>query len=107
MKNKTVCYELPEKLHVDFRSRLQYDGIPITHFMRYIIKSYVGKSVHMLNLIDDYKKQNKTLNKKRRSQARKMIVDGDKIVEKFTLTGGDIDNIYDLLEDKTKGYEEL
>jgi|ETNvirnome_2_300_1030623.scaffolds.fasta_scaffold128540_2 hypothetical protein len=105
--NKTVCYEIAEKLHVDFKARLQYDGIPVTHFMRHMIECYINKDDHLLKVIDKYKEEKKILNKRRRQNALKRVAKGKKVVETFNLNKREVDDVYDILENKIEGYEDL
>ena len=105
--NKTVCYEIAEKLHVDFKARLQYDGIPVTHFMRYMIECYINKNDDLLKVIDKYKEEKKILNKRRRQNVLKRIAKGKKVVESFNLSNDEVKDVYDILEQKIEGYEDL
>tara|TARA_B100001123_G_C15336392_1_gene1032995 strand:+ start:523 stop:843 length:321 start_codon:yes stop_codon:yes gene_type:complete len=105
--NKTVCYEISEKSHVELKARLQYDGIPIAHFMKHIIECYLEKDDSMLKIVDRYKEKKKILNKRARKSARKRIDKGKRLVETFNLNNKEVEEVYDILENNIGGYEDL
>ena len=99
MKNKIIAFNFPEKMHAELKARLLYDGIPMTKFIRHYVESYLRKDSCVLSFIDDYKKKNKILNKKRREKNLKLIEKGKEIETMFNLSKEDVTEIYDILDD--------
>ena len=86
-------------MHTELKARLLYDGIPMTKFIRHYVESYLRKDSCVLSFINDYKKKNKTLNKKRRKENLKLVEKGKEIETMFNLSKEDITEIYDILDD--------
>jgi len=99
VKNKIIAFNFPEKMHTELKARLLYDGIPMTKFIRHYVESYLRKDSCVLSFINDYKKKNKTLNKKRRKENLKLVEKGKEIETMFNLSKEDITEIYDILDD--------
>ena len=106
-ETKIVAFSFPVKTHADLKARLLYDGVPMTKFIRHCIQAYLDKDKDMLDFVEKYKVANGIDNKKKRTKTRKLIEKGKKITELFNLTGKEIDNIYDILEEEIGGFPEL
>ena len=106
-ETKVIAFSFPVKTHADLKARLLYDGIPMTKFIRHCIQSYLDKDKDMLDFLDKYKVDNRIQNKRKRTTNRKLIDKGEKITELFNLSGDEIDDIYDILEEEIGGFPEL
>jgi hypothetical protein len=107
MKNKDVCFRIPEKIHIELKNRLLYDNIYITNFVRYMIEAYIENNEHSRRLIDEYKEEKNLLSKKRRATTLKKINKGKMILKNYEFSSEEIDNIYDILEENIDGYGDL
>ena len=104
-KYKVIGYKFPVKLHAELKARLFYDEIPMTKFIRSYVEAYLNKDSLVLEFINQYKEQEKIQNKKKRSENKKLIEKGEKIESLFNLSKEEIEDIYDVITDNTRGSE--
>ena len=105
-KLKSVKFEIPAKLHTELKSRLLFDGVPMTRFIRYVVLSYLENNKNMVALMQEYQESNKIYNKSRRLKTLKKIKKGNEILKKFNLTKEEVDDLYSIIEG-TNTYEGL
>jgi len=104
-KYKVIGYKFPVKLHAELKARLFYDEIPMTKFIRSYVEAYLNKDSLVLEFINQYKEQEKIQNKKKRNENKKLIEKGEKIESLFNLSKEEIEDIYDVITDNTRGSE--
>ena len=104
-KYKVIGYKFPVKLHAELKARLFYDEIPMTKFIRSYVEAYLNKDSLVLEFINQYKEQEKIQNKKKRNENKKLIEKGEKIESLFNLSKEEVENIYDVIADDTRGSE--
>ena len=102
---KEVCYTIPAKMHAELKIRLLYDEISITKFIRKFIEGYIKNDEDILNFVEKYKQEYKIQNKIKRAKNIKLIKKGEELSRQFNLEKEEIEDIYDVLEEK--GYTEL
>ena len=94
---KVIYYEIPKR-HADLKIRWQYDNIKQSEFFRLLASAYLDQDERILSLLEEYKEENKTQNKQKRSKADKLYKEAKKTQTKFSLKEEDVENIFDLLE---------
>ena len=96
-KKKIIYYEYP-KIHADLKIRWQYDGLGQSEFYRILSTSYLEKDQRILDIINEYKKENKIQNDVKRKKTQKMYEMKRKMESKFSLKEEEVESIFDLLE---------
>jgi len=76
--------------------RCKYDGLSQSDFFRHIVSGYIQGDERIQSYINEVKKTGK--NRRQKSEILKKI--GHQKMEDFGLTGGEVDNIFDLLEEE-------
>ena len=86
-----LSFSLNAKLHENLKIRLFYDEIKTqSEFFRYCVESYLSHD----------KINKKVQSKKRVTKSRKLRDTGEKMLRDLSLTAGDIENIFDILEEE-------
>jgi hypothetical protein len=80
--------------------RLKQDGLTQSAFFRHIVTGYISGDERIQNYIDEVKSQAKT----RKAKTKKLRKEGKEILKDFALTTGEVENIFDLIEEE---YPEL
>lgn len=94
---KKICFDSHDKLHADLKIRLHYDGIKIREFFNGVVQAYLDKNSHMISLIEEIK-ENKSISKTRRKKVKLANLKEKETINKFALSEGEIENIFDILE---------
>ena len=76
--------------------RCRHDGLTQSAFFRHIITAYITGDDRIQNYIDEVKVMNEKRKKKPKALKRK----GEEMVKDFALTDGEVENIFDLLEEE-------
>ena len=97
---KQVCFEDFDKKHADLKIRLHYDGLYQNEFFRLMMRKYIDKDENMMKIIDEYKGQKGNQSQLNRKKSRRLIKDGRDLEKKFALNSGEIDSIFDLIEEE-------
>lgn len=95
---KIIGFKIPIKLHAELKTRLYYDDMPMTKFIRTYIEEYLNKNHLVLEFVDFIKEKESIQNKKKRSKNAKLIERGRQIESLFNLSGEEVENIYDVIE---------
>ena len=80
--------------------KLKQDGLTQSAFFRHIVTAYITGDERVQDYIDEVKPQAKT----RRTKTKKLRNEGKEILKDFALSDGEVENIFDLLEEE---YPEL
>ena len=96
-KKAVVFYCFP-KMHADLKVRWQYDGLGQSEFFRIMSELYLDKDSRILEIIEEYKKENKIHNNTKREKTKKLYQRAKKIESKFSLGDEEVESIFDLLE---------
>lgn len=98
--HSVLSFSLNAKLHENLKIRLFYDEIKTqSEFFRYCVESYLSQDSLFMAFLDDYKINKKVQSKKRVTKSRKLRDTGEKMLRDLSLTPGDIENIFDILEE--------
>jgi len=81
--------------------RCRHDGLTQSAFFRHIVTGYISGDDRIQSYIDEVKEMGEDRKRKSRTLKKK----GDEMVEDFALTDGEVENIFDLLEEEFPGYE--
>lgn len=96
-KKKITYYEHP-KVHADLKIRWQYDSLGQSEFFRVLCTAYLNKDQRILDILSEYKKENKIQNQTKRDKTQKLYEEGREVESKFSLKEDEIESIFDLLE---------
>lgn len=94
--NKRIVFTENDHRHAQLVIRLKHEGIKQSDFFRSIITGYIGGDERIQNYVEEVS----TISKKRKSKSRKLRVTGQQKIEDFGLTDGEIENIFDLIEEE-------
>jgi len=95
---KNICFEDFDKKHADLKIRLHYDGLKQNEFFRLIMRKYIDKDENMMYIINEYKKLINTQSNEIIKKSKKLIDAGRVNENKFGLSDGEKENIFDILE---------
>jgi hypothetical protein len=96
--NKKVSFTMSESQKVDFKIRLQYDGLTQTKFFKHVIDAYIDKDEDLYKFINKFKKDNSIQTIQERKTIDKNIEDAKETKKKFLLGDEEVENIFDILE---------
>tara|TARA_R100000008_G_C3570307_1_gene161677 strand:+ start:292 stop:615 length:324 start_codon:yes stop_codon:yes gene_type:complete len=97
---KIIGFKFPVKLHADLKVRLKYDGIAMTRFVRSLAEAYLNNDRLIVEFIKQQKEKNKLDNKEKREKNVELINKGHNLSETFNLSGQEIGELYDILEEE-------
>ena len=101
---KKISFYDSDKRHADLRIRLQYDGIKQSEFFRAVVTAYLEKEESFMAFLDKHMSDNQMRSENKRKKIQKANKKEKEVKSKFDLNEGEIDSIYDLLEEE---YPEL
>jgi len=98
---KKAHYWADADKHLNFLSKLRVDGLTQSQFHRAMVEGYLSDDGDLLAFLNGYKKKHTVQGQRKRS-----IVDGMKrrtadIRRKFGIDEGDIESIFDIIEEDT------
>jgi hypothetical protein len=97
--HSVLSFSLNAKLHENLKIRLFYDEIKTqSEFFRYCVESYLNQDPLFVAFLDDYKINKKVQSKRRVMMSAVLRENGEKILDEVSLSGKDIENIFDILE---------
>lgn len=96
-EKKIVFYDT-NKRHADLKVRLKYDDITQSEFFRCLITGYLKKDERILSYLDAHAQRIKKRSKAKSKAAEDLIDDGRQLERNFLLDDGEIENIFDILE---------
>ena len=100
-KSKKIVFCDNIDRHADLKIRLKHDGLTQAYFFRGLISGYLSKDENILNFIDKMKSSKKSpikQDKKEIREVRELIKKGKEMKKSIVLEDGEIENIFDLLE---------
>jgi len=98
-QKKVVFYDT-EKRHAELKVRLHYDGLTQTGFFRSIITGYIEKDEILMEYLSKVKEELSTQGKTKRTASQKLYEKGNKLKNEFALDSGELENIFDILEEE-------
>ena len=97
---KKISFYDSDKRHADLRIRLQYDGIKQSEFFRAVVTAYLEKEENFMAFLDKHMSDNQMRSENKRKKIQKANKKEKEVKSKFGLNEGEIDSIYDLLEEE-------
>ena len=97
---KKVTFYDSDKRHADLRIRLQYDGMKQSEFFRAVVTAYLEKNEHFMAFLDQYMSDNELRSENKRKKIKKANKKEKEVKSDFALNEGEIDSIFDLLEEE-------
>ena len=97
---KKISFYDSDKRHADLRIRLQYDGIKQSEFFRAVVTAYLEKEENFMAFLDKHMSDNQMRSENKRKKIQKANKKQKEVKSKFGLNAGEIDSIYDLLEEE-------
>jgi hypothetical protein len=95
-----LTFFVNSKSHENLKVRLYYDEIKTqTEFFRICVESYLNQDKLFMEFFDDYKITKRVQSKKRTMASRKLRDKGTQLMKDLALSGEDIENIFDVLEE--------
>jgi hypothetical protein len=96
--NKKVSFMMSESQKVDFKIRLQYDGLTQTKFFKYIVDAYIEKDEDLYRFINKFKKDKSVQTVQERKTIKKNFEAAKETKKSFLLGDEEVENIFDILE---------
>ena len=97
---KKVTFYDSDKRHADLRIRLQYDGMKQSEFFRAVVTAYLEKNDHFMAFLDQHMSDNEVRSENKRKKIQKASKKEKEVKSKFALNEGEVDSIFDLLEEE-------
>jgi len=97
---KKITFYDSDKRHADLRIRLQYDGMKQSEFFRAVVTAYLEKNDHFMAFLDEHMSDNEVRSENKRKKIKKASKKQREVKSKFALNEGEIDSIFDLLEEE-------
>ena len=97
---KKITFYDSDKRHADLRIRLQYDGMKQSEFFRAVVTAYLEKNDHFMTFLDQHMSDNEVRSDNKRKKIQKANKKEKEVKSKFALNEGEVDSIFDLLEEE-------
>jgi len=94
--NKRIVFTENDHRHAQLIIKLKHAGIKQSEFFRSIITAYIAGDERIESYIDEISTQSKD----RKSKSQKLRAQGTQAVKDFGFTDGEIENIFDLIEEE-------
>jgi hypothetical protein len=91
---KKIVFTENDHRHAKLLVKLNYDGMRQSEFFRHIISGYIEDDERIQEYIDECKQQSL----KRKAKSKRLRHQGKDNVRSLALNDGEIENIFDLLE---------
>jgi len=96
---KRVYIYMDEKQHMDLKVKLDFHHISMSEFVRVCADGVLSSNPIMDQFIDFYKEHSDKHSKKSIKAAKKDRLDGDELMVNLGITGEDIEDIFDIIEE--------
>ncbi len=98
MKEKRVIFSMPIKKYADMRIRLRHDGLKQNQLYNWFSDKYLSNDQIAVEMVEQLKFALAKQGKRRILKTKSLIKNGREMGEKYGLTEGDLDDIYDIIE---------
>jgi hypothetical protein len=92
--DKRIMFSDNGHRHAKLVIRLKTDGLTQAKFFRHIVTGYIEGDERIISYVNDFKPQSK----KRKKKSQKLRISGDQKLRDFALSDGEVENIFDILE---------
>tara|TARA_A100001201_G_C4060303_1_gene192475 strand:+ start:778 stop:1104 length:327 start_codon:yes stop_codon:yes gene_type:complete len=97
---KRIVFTENDHRHAQLIVKLKHDGLKQSEFFRSLITAYLSGDERILSYIEEISK----LSKSRKTKSKALSEKGKQNISDFGFTDGEIENIFDLIEEE---YPEL
>lgn len=97
-KLKRVYVYMSEKQHMDLKIKLDFLGLSMSEFVRVCSEGLLLGNPIMDQFVDFYKEHSDKHSKKAIKEAKKDKEDADELLASLGLSGDDIEDIFDIIE---------
>ena len=94
---KIVYYDTPKR-HADLKIRWQHDNMKQSEFFRLLSGLYLDRDERILEIIAQYQKKGSIQSEVKRKKTKNIQKEEKAIKKKFALETGEVESIFDLLE---------
>ena len=99
----TFTFKCTEAESVNLKLRLKYDNLTQADFFRYLLKIYINKEPEMMNLVTKMKTRLSVMGQNKIRRTRREMQQGEDLLSELGITNAEKKNIFDLIEDNSKG----
>jgi uncharacterized protein YeeX (DUF496 family) len=93
---KRIVFTENDHRHAQLVLKLKHDGLKQAQFFRSLVTAYIAGDERIQSYLDEVS----SLSKERRSKSKKLRDIGKQKVSDFGFTDGELDNIFDLIEEE-------
>ncbi len=93
---KRIVFTENDHRHAQLILKLKHAGLKQSDFFRAIVSAYLSGD----NRIQSYVDEISSLSKQRKEKSKKLQQSGDQTAKDFGFTDGEIENIFDLIEEE-------
>jgi len=93
---KRIVFTENDHRHAQLVLKLKHDGLKQSQFFRSLITAYLAGDDRIQSYVDEVS----SLSKERKTKSKKLRSDGQQKINDFGFTDGEIDNIFDLIEEE-------
>ena len=93
---KRIVFTETDHRHAQLILRLKHDGLKQSEFFRSMVTAYIAGDERIQAYVDEVS----SISKERKTKSKKLRSDGEQKVGDFGFTDGEIDNIFDLIEEE-------
>ncbi len=93
---KRIVFTETDHRHAQLVLKLKHDGVKQSEFFRSIVTAYIAGDDRIQMYVDEVS----SLSKERKTKSKKLRTVGKQKIADFGFTDGEIDNIFDLIEEE-------
>ena len=93
---KRIVFTENDHRHAQLVLKLKHDGLKQSQFFRSLITGYLAGDDRVQSYVDEIS----SLSKERKTKSNKLRASGQQKLDDFGFTEGEIDNIFDLIEEE-------
>ena len=93
---KRIVFTENDHRHAQLILKLKHDGLKQSEFFRSLITAYIAGDERIQSYVDEIS----SLSKQRKTKSKKLREKGTQAVSDFGFTDGEIENIFDLIEEE-------
>ena len=97
---KRIVFKVSDHDHAKLILRLRHNSLSQSEFFKAIIEAVNTDNTTILSFIEDYVSDKQKLNKTRIKKSTKLLSQGKQIVQDFTLTCAEVEDIFDLIAEE-------
>ena len=100
VREKKIVFNDTDKRHADLKIRLQHDELTQSEFFRSMVTGYIKSDPRIISFLYEWLEKNKNYPKSRKVKSQKSLKKGEELKEVFGLSEGEIDKIFDIMEEE-------